>query len=96
MSLLTRVFEFVNAFLFFLNSRDHIVEESRYLCCAAAASVDCNACLLQSGDVLGAVGAGYDGPKGHLHQTPHLLASEQRITAALPPRRETNNFSNCL
>ncbi len=93
---MTRVFEFVNTFLFFLNSTDHIVEESRNLCCAAAASVDCNACLIQSGDVLCAVGAGHDGPEGHLHLTLHLLASEQRITAALPPRRETNNFSNCL
>lgn len=72
------------------------MEESRDLCCAAAASVDCNASLLQSGDVLGAVWGGYDYPEGHLHQTPHLLAGEERKTATLPPRRKTNNFSNCL
>ena len=73
---LTRVFEFVKAFLFFLNTRNHIVEKPWYLCCAAAASVYCNVCLLQSGDVLAAVWAEYDSPECHLHQTPHLLAGE--------------------
>ena len=95
---LAKVFEFyfVCTFLFFLNTGNHIVKDSWYLCCAAAASVDCNACLLQPGDVLGIVRARYDGPEGDLHKAPHLLASEERKTATLSPRRKTNNFSNCL
>ena len=70
------------------------MEESWYLCCAAAASIDCNARLLQSGDVNAVVGARCDGPEGYLHKAPHLFAGERRKTTALSSGRQTNNFSN--